>query len=747
MRYVMLSALLVLTLSTIALAAEGDQPRFWRDVTIRLEGALYARNYELGSDLELYLKTHEGKWDTRVLGYSAFFQRGAKTMLYNWMDHEGTLIEHSREGNKLRLVVDMTIHDGPWVSGGPAKYTIELTENADGTLAGTYSGTFTKSKKDVGGPAGKIEPTGKVTGSIRQKYWPSPVPGVKPFEPGEHPRLIFRKSDLPALRKRMKTPQGQAILARLYATLGSEDQMPEHYQKAKKAYGGGNRVPRGGYTLWHGMGFGFLYQLTGEKKYAELAKKAVDLALKGQRDRDQRYSFVRPGGKLRAGSSYAAIAMAYDFCYDAWEPEYRKKVAATIAQTVFHAKRGEVKEKAMAEPVGAGLVHDLRGGQLSPHSNHYGAWNGGGGTAILAVLGDPGVDNERMQRAHRIFQRRAKRALEIGYGTRAYFFEGTHGGRLNSNTGLVSYLQALRVAEGKDFIAHSEEARWLLTKWIYELARENGRLANRQRGIYAGKFGRGGMSTGGDFSQGFGICPDKHIPAVLWTYENIVEPGEGSTFDAINYPHRAVYAFVNWPIETEPVNPGKIFPPILHDQKAHYTIWRSGWSAKGDRVITMLGRIMSMNIKDKISFPTIYAPGETETTADGVGILHTGQASMAVDFTGKSGAPVLMIRAARRKKLTDEDPRFKGLSEAKKKQLMQILGVNEQDKTPKNQADKLKRAETQDIIAAGHQFHLLILDGSKQIPLKIEGEEGKERIVIGNRTLTAKDGRLVLGEK
>lgn len=40
--------------------------------------------------------------------------------------------------------------------------------------------------------------------------WPSPVPGWKAPQPGEHPRLLFRRGDLPKLRQRARTPSREA---------------------------------------------------------------------------------------------------------------------------------------------------------------------------------------------------------------------------------------------------------------------------------------------------------------------------------------------------------------------------------------------------------------------------------------------------------------------------------------------------------------------------------------------------------
>ena len=67
--------------------------------------------------------------------------------------------------------------------------------------------------------------------SVLEEPWYARVENYLPLEPGEHPRLLFRKSDIPALREHMKTPEGQAILTRLrYLLDGAEgNRPPAHY--------------------------------------------------------------------------------------------------------------------------------------------------------------------------------------------------------------------------------------------------------------------------------------------------------------------------------------------------------------------------------------------------------------------------------------------------------------------------------------------------------------------------------------
>ncbi|MEC8942750.1 MAG: hypothetical protein VYC95_08460, partial [Verrucomicrobiota bacterium] len=48
-----------------------------------------------------------------------------------------------------------------------------------------------------------------------ERPWHVPVEGFVAPASGEHPRLLFRRGDLPALRARAGTPEGRAILKRL----------------------------------------------------------------------------------------------------------------------------------------------------------------------------------------------------------------------------------------------------------------------------------------------------------------------------------------------------------------------------------------------------------------------------------------------------------------------------------------------------------------------------------------------------
>ncbi len=755
-------------------SGRATEPVFYHDVDLRLTGALLSGDKP--KDLVLYFGYRDGQWNKHVEGWAHvyWFQPGVqapKDRYFNAMDHHGIVQESAEADGRIKLKLAMTIRDDPWVPGGPATYHLDLKRDGR-NFTGTFTGTF----KDQ-------EVQGEVTGQMREKLWPSPVAGVKPFAPGEHPRIIFRKSDLPALRARMETTEGKAILARLKEQLGGGEAMPTQFQTATSAYGSkAVKLPVGAYTLQHGMGFGLLYQLTGDKKYADLARQCVDKAVVEKvRDRDPRYSWDRPGGKLRAGSSYAAIATAYDLCYDAWPEDYRRDLAKKIQDKIIRAQKpdnvemGEAdgedpNEKAMAEPVNSDLVFNTLGGQHSPLSNHYGAWNGGGGTALLAILNDPGTDDGLCELAHRIFQRRAKRALEVGYGSAGFFFEGHHCGRLNSNTGLTSYLQALRVAEGKDFVANSPEATWLLTKWIYEIVRHEGHLVNLQRGMYAAPtFERNGLSSGGDFSQGFGITPDAHKPAVLWFYNHVISPGPNKDYDALLWPHRAVYAFVNWPIGLAETNPAVVLPKYLRDHKAGYYVFRSGWTETGDDVMatmyvhSMLPHTMTTGVRIpgaifghgvNGSFNALRAHDQVHADIENgaVCILRSGIQTFVADMSGLSGAPLVLIHVtglpdvSAPPALRADDPlsALTGRFEAKRQRVVPPPKTELTVGIPDVPPDKVHQLD-RSYYLAGCKFAVTSFQQGNAPKGEVAGEGDTARLILGKRTFAIVNDQVVLG--
>ena len=387
--------------------------------------------------------------------------------------------------------------------------------------------------------------TQSTTPAAEKEQWPTDVPGFVAVKPGEHPRLVFRKSDLPALKKRAERPEGKVMIDRLKQQLA------------------------GKFTIWHAAGYAFLYQITGEKKYADKAFDMAQDTLMQRANPDNRYTW--PGnGQLRAGPCLSGMALVYDMGYDGWDDAQRKKVADGImANTYF--------EQIPNKP------------RHSPGCNHWGAHTGGCGVALLALKDDPGIPREKIDEYLGKVTHNIKRAIKEGHGKYGYYYEGHHCGRLAVNTGMLLFVQAYREAMGKDLVKGCSNAEWQLTKWIYEFV-DHGperKYTYNSRGMYRREFDRTGMSTGGDFAHGFGICPDEHKPAVLWLYNHIVEPGE-KTYDIMSLPHRAPYAFAGWPLDVKERNPGELFPVVLAEEGPGYFVFRNGWKDKGNIAVTAL---------------------------------------------------------------------------------------------------------------------------------------------------------------
>lgn len=492
-----------------------------------------------------------------------------------------------------------------------------------------------------------------------EKPWPAPVPGFTAVTPGEHPRLLFRKSDLPALRQRANTPEGKLILQRLRVMLdgGEGVSLPATPTMKDKPTRDGSgpldRAPIGTVqTFSHVAGYGLLYQLTGEKKYADLARQSMDLALEGYRDRDQRYSFRKPFGALRAGPSIGWYALGYDLAYDGWDPEYRQKVAQALAT--------------YNEGPWCSLAELTAGKRQHPGSNHWGMQVGGAALAVLAIMGDPGVDAATVDGLLKTSEQSMLINMTKGFGDGGFFAEGDGTGSMSSHIVFLTALQAWRTAAGKDFITPRPNAQWMAFKWVHLTQSSAGKpIFQPQRGGYPHNiWGRNDISGGGYFSIGMGIGTDDQRAALAWYYEHFgfkaADLKEATPYDCVSaYPHHAILAFVNWPIG-KPVKPMEgIIPHAYHDSHWGFYAWRNRWQDQDDVIISVLTRTAKGNMhasaEQTISiltggklqkwgtihgdFTDSFAP-----RPDGTTVLTTaGGGSLAIDFSRASGADVMLV--------------------------------------------------------------------------------------------------------
>lgn len=266
-------------------SAPNDEPR---ELHLAMHDALYTGDRPGQGDAGLLLwLSRDGEHWGRVWGMAGNFNRS---------QHTGIVTDSRTDGDALILSLQMRIGGDAWVPGGWALYEVTLTPTEGGGYDGRFSGVFERGilhpqsrvqRGEVSDEPHRIE--GRVTG-----YW-LPVQkdsrdGYEPVEPGEHPRLMFRKHDLPALRQRMNTPLGRAAMDR----------------------------------MTNAAGLAFKYQLTGNRDYAEQSRKLV---IEHMADSDAGSKGVRArvwGWRLEQ------VALAYDMCHGAWEAEFRDEVEQYI---------------------------------------------------------------------------------------------------------------------------------------------------------------------------------------------------------------------------------------------------------------------------------------------------------------------------------------------------------------------------------------------------------------------------------
>ncbi len=429
--------------------------------------------------------------------------------------------------------------------------------------------------------------------AVAIEEWPAPVPGFVAPVAGEHPRLLFRKGDVAALRLKAETPVGKAMVARLKYLLGGGEAMPAEFNPNPPlniGAKGPQMLKPGAFTVNHAAGFGLLYQLTGEMKYADLARQCLDKVLAGQVDRDERYSWKAPGTGFRLSGVHQGVALAYDLCYEAWPDDYRQSV---------------VKEIQTNAPKGLTLEALSTGNKYPASSNHYGAYVAGSGFAALAIRGDAGADNVRMDKILNTVAKSMKTLYTNGFGDGGWFGEGSGSDKTAVFPGEAGLMIALRTATGVDWCEGAPNARMAILTRALELVPAADAVRRPARGHYASGTtfwgggtrdnfrDHGGWSSDGLFAIGIGALPERYRPGMSWIYDNFVEPDmkpEERIYEARIDPLEGVYALVNWPIDIPAENPATVFPLAVQDTLHGYVLARNGFKDSNDILFTGLAR-------------------------------------------------------------------------------------------------------------------------------------------------------------
>ncbi|MFP4106439.1 MAG: hypothetical protein ACLFVU_10155 [Phycisphaerae bacterium] len=250
---------------------------------------------------------------------------------YNMATHSGAVEKSSVTDKKVSIRLMMDITPDKWIKGGRGEYEIEMTKNGP-VLAGTFEGTF-KGKKVKGKAWGWAFESKPVSEDFQ------------PLKPQEHPRILFRKSDLPDLRKKAKTPLGQAAMKKMENSL---------------------------------VGLGVLYQLTGDKKWADKALDEAKRVLKGKSYGWYGTAAFTP--KRPLGGRMEQLAIGYDLCYDAWPEDFKANIRSWLMDMCFSV---------FFAPESLGSTN------WNVQSNHVGIVYAALGMAGLAMFDEPSPEPTR----------------------------------------------------------------------------------------------------------------------------------------------------------------------------------------------------------------------------------------------------------------------------------------------------------------------------------------------------------------
>ncbi len=207
---------------------------------------------------------------------------------YSKDEHAGRVVAAEIGEDRMAFDLSIELHGDGFASGGRVKVRATLEKGPEGRFVGTYEG-ISRGIPVEGRAEGEIKPPRR-----HRK------PGYAPVRPGEHPRLLFRRSDLAALKAKAKTPFGKLALAKMDT---------------------------------NAAGFAFRYALTGDADLAEEARRRVEALMKDEDNGDKRVRSRWWAWRVEQA------ALAYDLCYDTWPEDFKKEVAEyllRVANNLFY---------------------------------------------------------------------------------------------------------------------------------------------------------------------------------------------------------------------------------------------------------------------------------------------------------------------------------------------------------------------------------------------------------------------------
>ena len=437
--------------------------------------------------------------------------------------------------------------------GGASRVAVDVKGAGDGRLAGSY--TVTTGDKTI---------QGEVDGHVKPARPPLPE-GFQPVRPGERPRILFRKSDIPALKKKLATPLGKV----LFEKMGNE--------QAADAIGAGVK-----------------YQLTGEAEFADLARKLAEMQMAGK---GGSYS-----GRTAAGRRPQQVAVAYDLCCDAWPADFKKQAVAYMLKSAEETAAGRgmggnshVCSNWWAKPYSAlAFIGLALWGEKGPQPPAPPAPTSPAEKALhdfdLAEwkrLGEVNMDYQLiLERGRQLMYWHCRESV----GTGGFRGECAHYG-LKATEMPAEYAACYRRMFGHNLSPYDDITHMVPRSMFCHYYPREGRSV---------PLNINGMSAiwGNYFTCLYPIVPAKWQPAVLWAWNRqlgIPSPAEASAalkdrkFDEHGTGEPAWF-FLSYPLDAEARDPGEVMPLTWQAPDMGYYGFRSGWKGDGEFVLNVYAK-------------------------------------------------------------------------------------------------------------------------------------------------------------
>ena len=493
-------------------------------ITLNLKNAVWRLLEEkpIYQNIFIDLICKKGKCEQEVYGWSPKYNQD--------IDHQG-IVTINRDKNAWQAQVSLNIRSSPFqMKSEQAEYNIEIVPYKKNLLIGSYTGNLN----------GRFL-QGKVTGIVT----PNQVKNIsnhQVIKPQEHPRLVFRKSDLEQLREKAKTDYGKAILNNLNQSL-----------QGKIYYDG--YAPNGGF---HAAGHCFLALLNNDNQVAqkawEISQKTIDNS---------------PSRRLELSQIVTGISLAYDLCYPLWNQDQRKELTKWLANQSIKLITGGGK--------------NWNGGTVS---NWNARARSAGGLALLAIMNEPAEffpDNQYWESPNNFSLflntalRNIQRYLDLAIGDAGFGTEGDLYTRESAGS-IIPFLHAYQEVLGQDLISESHAA-WFLPNAVM-------RMVKQGDGVYIPPYGRHRVGAKGSlFAIGLATLPEQFLPAVFWFFDDYFGFPGNETFGVGKHtPHDAIYALVGYQEDTERKNPTEVLGKNLVDRQKGFYVFRNQWQSQDDFV-------------------------------------------------------------------------------------------------------------------------------------------------------------------